>query len=206
MHRSAPDGRRFRDFVPRRTLDVAPCVRPAYHRGAGERRRAKRITEPITTVAGLEGVVGRRPPTHHLKSIADLDPHCEAILAASPISAVATVAGDGSIGLALVGGDPGVLARADATHVDLQAAPVPDVPDGAPAALLTLVPGYGETLRVNGRWRSGAREVEVEEAFLHCAKAVIRSKLWRTDGPAVSSPVEDPRRAATSGIRRWRPG
>ena len=62
--------------------------------------------------------------------------------------------------------------------------------------LLFLVPGFGETLRVNGRavlirdeaWLTpltaqGKRPlvavaVEVEECFLQCAKALIRSKLW----------------------------
>jgi len=62
--------------------------------------------------------------------------------------------------------------------------------------LLFLIPGMGETLRVNGRaclirdeemMASMAVEgkqplvgiaVEVEECFLQCAKAVIRSKLW----------------------------
>src|SRR5205823_10256421 len=64
------------------------------------------------------------------------------------------------------------------------------------AALLFLIPGVGETLRVNGRACvirdeevlapmavDGKRPlvgiaVEVEECFLQCAKAVIRSKLW----------------------------
>jgi len=62
--------------------------------------------------------------------------------------------------------------------------------------LLILVPGMGETLRINGRaaiirdeaWLSlltaqGKRPavavaVAVEECFLQCAKALIRSKLW----------------------------
>src|SRR3954449_12824926 len=64
------------------------------------------------------------------------------------------------------------------------------------AALLFLIPGLGETLRVNGR-ACVIRDdevlaplavdgkpplvgivVEVEECFLQCAKAVLRSKLW----------------------------
>jgi uncharacterized protein len=62
--------------------------------------------------------------------------------------------------------------------------------------LLFLVPGFGETLRVNGRaiiirdeaWLTpltaqGKRPqvglaVEVEDCFLQCAKALIRSRLW----------------------------
>jgi PPOX class probable FMN-dependent enzyme len=65
--------------------------------------------------------------------------------------------------------------------------------------LLFFVPGMDETLRVNGeaeismdpallqRWDVGGKHprsvlrVTVREAFLHCAKALIRSKLWKDD-------------------------
>jgi PPOX class probable FMN-dependent enzyme len=66
-------------------------------------------------------------------------------------------------------------------------------------ALLFFIPGVQETLRVNGtaeittsaelldRWqREGKRPravivITVREAFLHCAKALIRSRLWQDD-------------------------
>ena len=66
-------------------------------------------------------------------------------------------------------------------------------------ALLFLIPGVDETLRVSGtaeistsselleRWqRNGkmprtALVVTVGEAFFHCGKALIRSRLWRDD-------------------------
>ena len=62
--------------------------------------------------------------------------------------------------------------------------------------LLFLIPGFEETLRVNGRavisfeaellerWEGDGKRpksalvITVEEAFLHCGKALIRSKLW----------------------------
>jgi uncharacterized protein len=65
--------------------------------------------------------------------------------------------------------------------------------------LLFLIPGVTETLRVNGRARLITRPdllerfevrgraptvailVEVVEAFLHCSKALIRSRLWQDD-------------------------
>lgn len=65
--------------------------------------------------------------------------------------------------------------------------------------LLFLIPGVSETLRVNGRARLITRPdllarfevrgraptvailVEVVEAFLHCSKALIRSRLWQDD-------------------------
>jgi hypothetical protein len=73
--------------------------------------------------------------------------------------------------------------------------------------LLFLIPGLGETLRVNGRaclirdddvltgfTAEGVRPqlaiaVEVKECFLQCAKAILRSKLWehavKEGGPAL---------------------
>ena len=69
-------------------------------------------------------------------------------------------------------------------------------------ALLFMVPGFNETVRVNGR-ATVTREpalltslavqgrpavaailVEVEEAFFHCAKALVRSALWDPAGRA----------------------
>ncbi len=62
--------------------------------------------------------------------------------------------------------------------------------------MLFLVPGVGDTLRINGRPGSSPRrptsrqltvagvtpqlalEVRVEELFLHCSKAFARSALW----------------------------
>jgi len=137
----------------------------------------------LTTVSELEGAVGKRPPIHHLKSIPDLDEHCVAILAASPFAVVTALTAAGSFVTTAVGGPPGVCAAGGPTRLDLPALAPLDVPDGTPAGIVALVPGYGETLRVNGRLRTGAApHLEVEEAFLHCAKCVIRSHLW--DEPA----------------------
>ena len=65
--------------------------------------------------------------------------------------------------------------------------------------MLSLVPGTSETLRINGRAeltrdpelldRLAARgrpailaiRVKADECFFHCAKAFIRSRLWRPD-------------------------
>ncbi|MEM7025035.1 MAG: pyridoxamine 5'-phosphate oxidase family protein, partial [Pseudomonadota bacterium] len=65
--------------------------------------------------------------------------------------------------------------------------------------LLFFIPGVTEMLRVNGRARIVTKPeildlftvnnraptvvimVEVEEVFLHCSKALIRSRLWQED-------------------------
>ena len=93
------------------------------------------------------------------------------------------------------------------------------------AGLLFLIPGVGETLRVNGRACvirdeevlaplavEGKRPlvgiaVEVEECFLQCAKAVIRSKLWDARdggrGPSLPGLAEILSIRPGSRGRRW---
>jgi predicted pyridoxine 5'-phosphate oxidase superfamily flavin-nucleotide-binding protein len=75
--------------------------------------------------------------------------------------------------------------------LDLGAVPAGDLLDGSPTGLLALVPGYGETLRINGRLRitDDGAALEVEEALLHCAKAILRSELWMA--PATRAPSDD---------------
>jgi predicted pyridoxine 5'-phosphate oxidase superfamily flavin-nucleotide-binding protein len=148
----------------------------------------------VTSDAELESVVGARPAAMMLKSISFLDDHCARFLACSPLSVIGTAAGDGPPHAILVGGDPGLLGPRSDTVLDLGALPVDDVVDGAPAGLLALVPDYGETLRINGRLRVRDTVVtlDVEEALLHCAKAIMRSELWAAPGPRGSTDVAPP--------------
>lgn len=130
----------------------------------------------IETVDQLEKVVGGRPKTAMLKSIPVLDEHCAALLAASPIAVVSWVDDDG-VHSTVVGGEPGHARAVSDTALLLAADRIP--PAGAPVGAIVLVPGYGETLRVNGHASTGEGVVvDVEEAFLHCAKAILRSELW----------------------------
>jgi PPOX class probable FMN-dependent enzyme len=126
------------------------------------------------------------------KQIGHLDRHCLRFIALSPF-----------VVLASGGGDRGfVRAREGATLL------IPDAPGNnrldtlenilgtGRLGLLFLIPGVDETLRVNGRARlsdetallaafAGEKrtpklviEVKVEDVYLHCAKALMRSKLW----------------------------
>lgn len=135
---------------------------------------------PITCDAELVEAIGPRAPGGRLKSIPHLDEHCEAMLALSPFLVLGTVDGDGELRGIPVGGEPGTSAPAGPERLSLPHLDPRGLVDGAPAATLVLVPGYGETLRVNGRLRldHDAPAIDVEEAFVHCAKAIIRSKLW----------------------------
>lgn len=136
----------------------------------------------IVDVPSLERAVGGRSSMAMLKSIDHLDPHCATLLAHSPLSVLGHPDEQG-LRARLVGGAPGALrpVGSAAGTVGLTVPGDPGLPGSR--ALLTLLPGRPETLRVNGRASAGG--LIVEEAFLHCGKAVLRSGLWQTPtGPA----------------------
>src|SRR5215813_3414091 len=140
------------------------------------------------------------------KQLARLDAHCRAIIARSPFVLIASRDREGRMDVSPKGDPPGfVQVLDDATLA------IPDRPGNRRAdtftnvlqnphvGLLFMIPGRQETLRVNGRAfivRDPAlREkmavdgklpqlalvVTLEEAFAHCGKCVIRSRLWQKD-------------------------
>jgi PPOX class probable FMN-dependent enzyme len=149
----------------------------------------------------LLGVPGRRAATKDRPTLQGMDREW---LAASPFCVIATAAADGTCDVSPKGDPPGF------THVlDDSTIAIPDRPgnrrvDGfrnvltnPHVGLAFVVPGRGETLRINGRARlireapffdemivKGHRPalallVEIEQVFFHCAKAFMRSELWQ---------------------------
>ncbi|WP_084550759.1 pyridoxamine 5'-phosphate oxidase family protein [Actinomadura rifamycini] len=127
-------------------------------------------------------------------------------LARSPFCLISTSDAAGNCDVSPKGDPPGFTRVLDDTTIA-----IPDRPGNRRAdgflnvlenphiGLIYLVPGRGETLRINGRARllrdapffddmvvRGHRPalallVEIEQIFFHCAKALMRSKLWRPD-------------------------
>lgn len=153
--------------------------------------------------ATVRAVVGGPSELVRSKLLRSLDIHCRAFIERSPFVVVATIGADGGADVSPRGDPAGFV------HViDDRTLAIPDRPgnklidtlrnviDTGAVGLLFLVPGVGETLRVNGkgtvtddaelldamavngRTPRLAIVVDVEEAFLHCAKAFIRSRLW----------------------------
>ncbi len=137
---------------------------------------------PVGSVSELESAVGKPVAAMMLKSIDHLDEHCRTILAVSTAAVLGYVDGDGVQRTRLLGGAPGFISVASPTRLDVG---IPE--DAAPggASLLMLIPGWRETLRVNGT--VGDECFEVLEAYLHCGKAVIRSGLWQPAPPVTAS-------------------
>lgn len=136
----------------------------------------------ITTVEALEGVIGKTPPPMHLKVIDHLDAGALRWISRSQLMFAGF--GDGSgVGVTLAGGAPG-FASGNASELRLPVALLDDpvlARPGAAFGSLFLLPGIGETLRVNGRVTSVDAEeirITVDECYGHCGKALIRSEFW----------------------------
>lgn len=137
------------------------------------------------------------------KQLSQLDVHCQRFIALSPFVVLATGGAAGEMDASPRGGAPGFVQCPDAHTLLLPDAPgnnrldtLENIVASGRVGLLFLVPGVDETLRVNGRAVlsqdpddiarcTDARRapvlvirVAVQEAYLHCAKALMRSSLW----------------------------
>ena len=137
------------------------------------------------------------------KQLTFLDDHCRRFIELSPFVVVASSGVQGAMDASPRGGAPG-FARA-LNHLTLL---IPDAPGNnrldtlenilatGQIGLLFMIPGVDETLRVNGTAKLSCHEehlrvfaadklppklvihVTVVDAYLHCAKALMRSSLW----------------------------
>ncbi len=158
----------------------------------------------IASVDALREVV--TPPSDGVKmKVGDaLDDFARDFIAECPFLVLATASADGKADASPKGDDPGFVVVVD-DHTLI----VPDRPgnnlaygltniiETGQVGLLFIIPGTTETLRVNGRAELSrdpqlledlaargkpavlAIRVHVEEVFFHCAKAFLRSKLWK---------------------------
>lgn len=156
----------------------------------------------ITTVEQLEALYGPKNPAAVVKEIDRLNPSYRKLIEAAPFVAIATGASDG-LDCSPKGDAPGFVRILDDKTLAIPDRPGNNRIDGfrnilqdPRIALLFLIPGVGETFRVNGRasisidpelMQSFAVNgklprsvliVHIETAFFHCSKAVVRSKLW----------------------------
>lgn len=164
--------------------------------------------EPDCAISGVEELrdrYGRPLERARLKSLTRLDRHCRYFIELSPFVCLGTTGEEGA-DVAPRGDRPGFV-----RVLDDQTLAIPDWPGNnrldslqnvlanPNVGLLFLIPGVDESLRVNGTARitvdpevlllwevngkhpRSALVVSVQEAFLHCGKALIRSRLWHDD-------------------------
>ncbi len=149
------------------------------------------MSKVVTSIAALEAAVGVPGLGVKMKVIDHLDEMAARWIAASPLAFAGAQAGDVPT-VTLAGGPPGFAGVPDQKTLRLPLSAVDDpaiFTPGAGAGVLFLAHGVGETLRANGRVRSvqdGVADIAIEECFIHCAKALIRSGFW------AASPAQAP--------------
>ncbi|MCY1368178.1 pyridoxamine 5'-phosphate oxidase, FMN-binding family [compost metagenome] len=171
----------------------------------------------IDTIAQLEALFGQPGEASLKKEVPYLHPSYQALIAASPFAVLATT-GPGGLDASPRGDAPGFVAVQDDKTLLLperrgnnRIDSLRNIVADPRVALLFLIPGVGETLRVNGRARISAApallarfavegrapqcviEITVETVFFQCARAIQRSKLW------APVPQDAPRTVPTPG-------
>ena len=157
-------------------------------------------------------IMGSPGPRVLAKSTYHIDPHSKAFIEKSPFLLLSSIGEDGQATVSPKG-DPNGFVQVLDDHTLI----IPERPGNKRAetfqnilhnpnvGLIFMVPGKGETLRISGQARIVSDEslrkrfvingkvplfvigIDVGEIYFHCAKAITRSKLWKTESwPDVS--------------------
>jgi PPOX class probable FMN-dependent enzyme len=167
------------------------------------------MNQTAFSIASIEALRARyAPPGERAvkKQLPALDLHCRRFISLSPFLVISSVGAAGHLDASPRGGEPGFVKVVDENTLLIPDSPgnnrldsMSNIIETGRAGLLFLIPGVDETLRINGTaellddpallelTRSGRRlprlviRLGVKEAYLHCAKALMRSRLWSPD-------------------------
>jgi PPOX class probable FMN-dependent enzyme len=178
------------------------------------------LTQRVTNTADLRQRYGAPSPPSLYKEIDYVSDDYRAMIEAAPFVAIAT-SGPGGLDCSPRGDAPGFVRVADQNTLHMPDRPGNNRTDSLSNLLhdprigmLFLIPGVGETLRVNGRATISVEPqllesfaingkpprsvlvVTVESIYFQCSKALVRSKLWdpslhikRSDLPSTGSMI-----------------
>lgn len=168
--------------------------------------RFSEFNDVITSVDEIRPTLGEPLAPAVAKVVDRLDDVCRAFIEKSPFIVMASANSDGELDVSPKGDPEGFVQVLDEKHLA-----IPDRPgnrridtfqnllENPHVAMIFIIPGKGETLRVsgearivrdqalresmavNGRVPEYAVVVHVEEAMIHCPKCMVRSKLWQPD-------------------------
>ncbi len=151
--------------------------------------------------------VYRPPAARAAQKVLDyLDIHSRRFIALSPFCVLSSSNADGQADASPRGDPPGFVQVLDEKTLVLPDRPgnnqvdsLQNIVENPGVGLLFFVPGMNETLRVKGRaeiitdrgslepMKVGRRtplsglKITVEEAFLHCGRALLRSRIWDSE-------------------------
>jgi PPOX class probable FMN-dependent enzyme len=156
--------------------------------------------------AALRDIFGRPGDMAVRKDIGHLDKHCRRFIELSPFLCIGTADKNGKADVSPRGDPPGFVRVLDDKTLIIPDRPgnnrldtMSNIMENPNVGILFMIPGFEDSLRVNGRATivrdaeilkqaavqgkepKVAIRVTVDEAFLHCAKAFKRSRLWERD-------------------------
>ena len=159
--------------------------------------------DEIRDSEALRAQLGEPSDLVRRKKLRRLDAHCRRFVELAPFLVLSTADAEGGCDASPRGDAPGFVSVLDNGRLLIPerrgnklADSLLNVLENPQVGLIFLIPGVEETLRVNGRAgltreaglltplavKGKAPEigilVEVEEAYLHCGKALIRARLW----------------------------
>lgn len=172
--------------------------------------------ETITTLEALREVIAPPSDVVLAKEISELDEHCRDFISRSPFIIIASTDGTGSIDASPKGDPPGFVKVLDDTTLAIPERPgnhradtLVNLVHHPHIGVIFLIPGTRNTFRVRGSARivrdralldsmalggktpGLAIVVDVTLAYFHCAKCIIRSKLWSTEQEAANAGHDD---------------
>jgi PPOX class probable FMN-dependent enzyme len=172
--------------------------------------------DTITTLEELREVIA--PPNDIVlaKEISELDEHCRDFISRSPFIIIASTDGTGSIDASPKGDPPGFVKVLDNTTLAIPERPgnhradtLVNLVQHPHVGVIFLIPGTRNTLRVRGDARIVGDQalldsmalggkapelaiiVDLTLAYFHCAKCIIRSKLWTAEQEAANAGRDD---------------
>jgi PPOX class probable FMN-dependent enzyme len=163
-----------------------------------------RFEEVISTHDRLRELINPPSGLVRNKAIGRIDDICRRFIAASPFVMIATRGADGRLDVSPKGDPAGFVAVLDDRTLAIpdrlgnnRLDTLENVLVHSEVGLIFVIPGHNDTLRVSGKARivrDGPLQhrlavngktpalilvVTVEEAFMHCSKCMVRSRLWR---------------------------
>jgi uncharacterized protein len=172
----------------------------------------------------LAAIYAKPTPRVIAKARPEIDVHAKNFIAMSPFCVLATSGSDGSVDASPRGGNPGFVHvegpnrllmpdRSGNNRIDS----FRNIVEGSGfVQLIFFVPGIDETLRVGGKGTLTTDPdllasmvefgkpprvvlgIDVKEAYFHCGKALMRSRLWshdnqvkRSEFPSIAEVIHD---------------
>src|ERR1700712_2513658 len=181
---------------------------------------------PLTDIAAsdLATIYPAPSPRVIAKARPEIDVHAAKFIGMSPFCVLATSGLDGSVDASPRGGNPGFVHVVSPTQLVMpdrsgnnRIDSFRNILEGSgQLQLIFFVPGIDETLRVGGSGTLSAEpdllasmeefgklpravlSIDVREAYFHCGKALMRSRLWspearveRSGFPSISQVIHD---------------